>query len=105
MIGLVSTGSPLSRHDLHGWNKKLELNRVQLSWKGGNPGWPFIHTLIISHAMGDHGFALFILFLGAWRPRRSLGANVELHFQTFFCPKTHLYAFVHVIKNVLYMYN
>jgi hypothetical protein len=54
--------------------------------------------------MGDHGFALFILFLGALRLRRSLGANVKLHFRTFFSLKTHFYVFANVMKNVLYMY-
>jgi hypothetical protein len=49
----------------------------------------------ISVAMGDHGFALFILFLGAWRPRCSLGANVELHFQPFFVQK-HIYMYLYM---------
>jgi hypothetical protein len=34
--------------------------------------------------MEDRDFALSISFFGSWRPRRSLGADPELHFLTLF---------------------
>jgi hypothetical protein len=37
--------------------------------------------------MGDRGFGLFIYGFDAWRPRRSLGPDVELTILQFFGKK------------------